>query len=109
MTLRNPFDLTRLTWRQIINTAFCGDDPDAAWGDETKCSSETKTCKEFVANNPAAFTEAYWLYNSLSLYQTDSVTENKSAVETSDGSCLSSAAVKAAVAVGVTSTLQSLS
>jgi len=54
----------------VINLTFCGD-----WAAESynwsKCKERTKvdTCEEFVKNNPEAFKEAYWLINSLRVYQ----------------------------------------
>ncbi len=32
-------------------------------------ASQAATCKDYVANNPSAFVEAYWLINSVKFYQ----------------------------------------
>lgn len=32
-------------------------------------ASQAATCKDYVANNPSAFVEAYWLVNSVKVYQ----------------------------------------
>ncbi|KAJ9161747.1 Glycoside hydrolase family 16 protein [Coniochaeta hoffmannii] len=54
----------------IINTDLCGVEIDQDWWDgEPTCKKAAKDCKTFVANNPSAFAEAYWLFNSIKLYQ----------------------------------------
>ncbi|KAK3936336.1 concanavalin A-like lectin/glucanase domain-containing protein [Diplogelasinospora grovesii] len=54
----------------IINTDFCGAMIDqGTWDADSTCSSKASTCVDFVAKNPSAFTEAYWLFNSIQLYQ----------------------------------------
>lgn len=54
----------------IINTDFCGSTiDDATWQAVTSCSSQASTCKAFVAGNPGAFANTYWLFNSIKLYQ----------------------------------------
>lgn len=54
---------------KILNLTFCGENIDQGIWDDT-CSGETgtDTCDEFVANNPDAFKEAYWLLNSIKIY-----------------------------------------
>lgn len=41
------------------------------WTDWTDCSKKTgtATCEEFVRKNPQAFQNAYWLVNSVKVYQ----------------------------------------
>eukprot|EP00727_Mastigamoeba_balamuthi_P001258 m51a1_g11129 putative endo- -beta-glucanase (465) ;mRNA; r:147544-149090 len=57
----------------VINLTFCGD-----WAGDTfatACPAEAakwKTCSEFVKNNPAAFSEAYWDIASIKIFQSDS-------------------------------------
>lgn len=54
----------------IFDTTFCGDwagSPDV-WNNNAECSALASTCDEYVAANPAAFTEAYWLVNSIKIY-----------------------------------------
>ncbi|KAL9561237.1 hypothetical protein ACKAV7_014592 [Fusarium commune] len=54
----------------ILNTAFCGDNIDQAkWNEECRASTGAKTCDAYVTNNPAAFKQAYWLINSIKIYQ----------------------------------------
>lgn len=54
----------------IINTDFCGSMIDeGTWTAVTSCSSRASTCAAFVAANPSAFADAYWLFNSIKLYQ----------------------------------------
>lgn len=54
----------------IFDTTFCGAwaGLDSVW-ESGSCSSLASTCNEYVANNPAAFTDAYWLINSVKVYQ----------------------------------------
>ena len=53
----------------IINTTFCGDWAGTVWQYTSECVSKASTCTEYVKNNPTAFTDAYWLINSLRVYQ----------------------------------------
>lgn len=53
----------------VINLTFCG-----AWANSTytsNCAADTgvPTCDAFVGENPGAFKNAYWLINSLKMYQ----------------------------------------
>jgi Glycosyl hydrolases family 16 len=57
----------------IINTDFCGDLSGTDYGNTT-CpqvanTNSTYSCTYFVGYNPTAFTDAYWLINSLKVYQ----------------------------------------
>ena len=54
---------------QIINTDFCGSWAGDSWGLSTYCSSLAPTCADYVRSNPASFQDAYWLINSLNVYQ----------------------------------------
>ncbi|PCH33233.1 glycoside hydrolase family 16 protein [Wolfiporia cocos MD-104 SS10] len=64
----------------IFDTTLCGAWAGDDWGDagvpgqEQSCASRTNTatCEEFVANNGAAFDEAYWEVKSVKIYQTSS-------------------------------------
>ncbi|KAF7557670.1 hypothetical protein G7046_g5985 [Stylonectria norvegica] len=54
----------------VFDTTFCGDwagAPDV-WGANAECSALAPTCQDYVAANPAAFTEAYWLVNSVKVF-----------------------------------------
>ncbi|KAF2502976.1 hyaluronidase, partial [Lophium mytilinum] len=58
----------------VFNIAFCGDNYEGgAWGGEdwTGCGSKTRarTCEDFVAKNPGAFKEAYFVINSVKWFQ----------------------------------------
>lgn len=54
----------------IFDTTFCGSwAGQASTWDSSTCSNLATTCQEYVANNPAAFTDAYWLINSVKVYQ----------------------------------------
>ncbi|KAH8594871.1 glycoside hydrolase family 16 protein [Bisporella sp. PMI_857] len=60
--------------RQTIyfDTTFCGANAGGqAWTDWTTCSADTGTssCEAYVAGNPGAYDEAYWLINSVKVYQ----------------------------------------
>jgi len=52
----------------IINTSFCGNWAGAVWG-ASSCSSLASQCYQYVAANPQAYSEAYWLINSIKVYQ----------------------------------------
>jgi hypothetical protein len=61
------FVLTRSL--QVFDTTFCGDWAGNVWSGDTVCGSQAPSCQSFVQNNPSAFTDAYWLVNSLKFYQ----------------------------------------
>ncbi|KAL2152442.1 hypothetical protein VTH82DRAFT_5626 [Thermothelomyces myriococcoides] len=50
----------------IINIDLCGYLTEAMW-EESGCSH--LTCPEFVANNPSAFTNAYWEFGAFQVYK----------------------------------------
>ncbi|RKF56139.1 Endo-1,3-beta-glucanase [Erysiphe neolycopersici] len=58
----------------VIDSAFCGNwaGQDAFW-QQTSCyksdPAKYPTCSSYVAANPAAYKESYWLVNSLKVYQ----------------------------------------
>ena len=55
-----------------FDTTFCGANAGGnSWSKWTDCASKTgySTCQEFVANTPSAYDEAYWLINSVKVYQ----------------------------------------
>ncbi|KUI66282.1 hypothetical protein VM1G_01743 [Cytospora mali] len=53
-----------------INTDFCGGwaGNSAVWDADSECAAKASTCEEYVANNPEAFVDAYWLFNSIKVY-----------------------------------------
>lgn len=68
----------RFTAQQIIfNIDFCGQWAGEVWANDTTCSQLAPTCQEYVAQNPSAFEEAYFLINKLAVYE-DFVNETDS-------------------------------
>ncbi|KUJ08535.1 uncharacterized protein LY89DRAFT_332806 [Mollisia scopiformis] len=53
----------------VFDTTFCGDWAGNVWSSTPTCSALASTCEAYVAANPAAFAEAYWLINSVKVYQ----------------------------------------
>lgn len=53
----------------VINTDFCGDWAGSVWSTDTTCSALASTCDAYVQDNASAFTEAYWLINSIQIFQ----------------------------------------
>ncbi|KAH6712267.1 glycoside hydrolase family 16 protein [Leptodontidium sp. MPI-SDFR-AT-0119] len=56
----------------FFDSTFCGAAAGGkAWTNWTDCSVKTgyATCEEYVANNPHAYDDAYWLINSVKIYQ----------------------------------------
>lgn len=52
----------------IFNLTFCGEWAGAVWATGT-CAAKAPTCDAYVQNSPEAFTDAYWLINSLKTYK----------------------------------------
>ncbi|RFU28299.1 hypothetical protein B7463_g8030, partial [Scytalidium lignicola] len=52
----------------VFDTTFCGGWAGGVWGSGS-CASLAGSCEAYVANNPEAFTDAYWLVNSVKVYQ----------------------------------------
>jgi len=50
----------------IINLTFCGDWAGGVFG---QMCGGLGDCNAFVANNPGAFNEAYWAFNSIKIYR----------------------------------------
>ncbi|CAN8099000.1 unnamed protein product [Discula destructiva] len=71
----------------VIDTTFCGDwaGKQAIWDEDSTCSALANTCEEYVANNPDAFTDAYWLFNYINVYTT-SATATTTTTTTTTGS-----------------------
>jgi hypothetical protein len=53
----------------VFNIDMCGDWAGQVWNSDPTCSALAPTCAEYVAQHPEAFTEAYWLINSVKVYQ----------------------------------------
>ncbi|TKA82877.1 hypothetical protein B0A55_00955 [Friedmanniomyces simplex] len=58
----------------VFDLAFCGDWAGEVWSSDSTCSAKASTCNDYVQNNPAAFTDAYWSINSLRVYSIGSTT-----------------------------------
>ena len=52
----------------IFDTTFCGQWAGDAWANSA-CSSLAPTCNDYVAQNPSAFADSYFLINSVKVYQ----------------------------------------
>ncbi|PSS22831.1 glycoside hydrolase family 16 protein [Amorphotheca resinae ATCC 22711] len=52
----------------VFDITFCGQWAGNVWS-SSPCASKAPTCNAYVAQNPAAFTGAYWLINSVKVYQ----------------------------------------
>jgi len=52
----------------VFDTTFCGGWAGGVWG-SSSCGALAGSCAEYVANNPGAFANAYWLINSVKVYQ----------------------------------------
>ena len=52
----------------IFDTTFCGDWAGKVWP-QSECAAKAPTCEEYVLNNPQAFEDAYFLVNSVKVYQ----------------------------------------
>lgn len=53
----------------VINTDFCGDWAGAVFAQQCGASTGTQSCEDYVLNNGEAFKEAYWIFNSIKVYQ----------------------------------------
>ncbi|KAK3180593.1 hypothetical protein K4F52_008059 [Lecanicillium sp. MT-2017a] len=53
----------------VFDTTFCGSWAGSVWGNDPECSAHGPSCKDYVAANPREFAEAYWVINSLKVYQ----------------------------------------
>lgn len=59
----------------VFDTTFCGQWAGAAWG-SSSCNSEASSCQAYVADNPSAFSDAYWQVNSLKVYTANGSTSD---------------------------------
>lgn len=59
----------------VFDTTFCGDWAGNVWNTGS-CASKAATCQDYVANNPSAFTSAYWLINSVKVYDQTGVSNS---------------------------------
>ncbi|KAM0506223.1 hypothetical protein ACHAP8_001257 [Fusarium lateritium] len=52
----------------VLNINFCGDYGEGTWENSKVCKALAPTCKEYVANNPTAFREAYFDVSYIDVY-----------------------------------------
>lgn len=55
----------------VFDTTFCGAwaGSPQVWNSDPECSALAPTCKDYVSGNPAHFAEAFWVVNSVKVYQ----------------------------------------
>ncbi|KAK0309485.1 hypothetical protein LTR01_004592 [Friedmanniomyces endolithicus] len=68
----------------VFDTTLCGAWAGAVWSSGS-CASKAATCNSFVANNPSAFTDAFWSINALKVYQSGGSTSTKVVSTTAAG------------------------
>ncbi|KAM0228977.1 hypothetical protein ACHAP5_011801 [Fusarium lateritium] len=54
--------------RIVLNINFCGDYGEGTWRDSETCRSLAPTCREYVANNPRDFQDAYYDVSYIDVY-----------------------------------------
>lgn len=64
----------------VFDTTFCGDWAGNVWSSSPTCSKLATSCSAYVAANPTAFAEAYWLINSVKVYQAPTTAAGKRGV-----------------------------
>lgn len=85
----------------VFDTTFCGDWAGGVWSTDPVCSQKASTCVDYVMNNPADFTDAYWSINSLKVYQDNGAAASSSAVGTATStSVVATATVTATYSLG---------
>ncbi|MCJ1437278.1 hypothetical protein MMC27_006664 [Xylographa pallens] len=52
----------------IFDTTFCGSWAGAVWA-QSYCATVDASCTDYVARNPQAYADGYWLVNSVKVYQ----------------------------------------
>lgn len=67
----------------VINTDLCGDWAGDVWSDDATCSAKATTCASYVLQNADDFADAYWLINSISVYQQSSSSKRDASLQTS--------------------------
>ncbi|RDW79847.1 hypothetical protein BP6252_04485 [Coleophoma cylindrospora] len=99
----------------IFDTTFCGDFAGNSylWSQTTCFSDSYPTCNSYVAANPAMYQDAYWLVNSVKVYQlTDvvsSTSTTSSMTSTSSSSTSTSSSSTSTTSSSSTSTTSSSS
>ncbi|TGO29938.1 hypothetical protein BPAE_0009g00340 [Botrytis paeoniae] len=62
------FDKSFASQNIVFDTTFCGTWAGSVWSSGS-CASAASTCQGYVAQNPSAFTNAYWLINYVQVWQ----------------------------------------
>ena len=52
----------------VFDTTFCGQWAGQVWSANSECAALSDSCNDYVGANPSAFSEAYWLVNSIKVY-----------------------------------------
>ena len=52
----------------VLNIALCGDWTNGQWA-TSECAALAPTCQDYVANNPAAFLNSFWLLGGIQVYE----------------------------------------
>ncbi|KAI1333359.1 glycoside hydrolase family 16 protein [Xylariaceae sp. FL0255] len=54
----------------VFDTTFCGQwaGQSSVWSADATCSALADSCQDYVAANPSAFQDSYWLINSVKVY-----------------------------------------
>ncbi|RAL65983.1 hypothetical protein DID88_005644 [Monilinia fructigena] len=93
----------------VFDTSFCGGYAGKTeFWQETTCYDAEKypTCDSYVRANPAAYKEAYWLINSVKVYQNDSLAATSAAAASSEPASTVSTKISATVTPTVSSAAQ---
>ncbi|EPE06319.1 glycoside hydrolase family 16 protein [Ophiostoma piceae UAMH 11346] len=58
----------------IFDTTFCGDwaGQQSIWSSDATCAPKADTCNDYILNNGADLVDAYWLINSVRVYDASS-------------------------------------
>ncbi|KAI0013493.1 glycoside hydrolase family 16 protein [Xylariaceae sp. FL0662B] len=55
----------------VFDTTLCGDWAGKVFESDSTCAAKASTCQEYVANNPEAFVNSYWLINFVKVFSED--------------------------------------
>ncbi|KAI4740816.1 endo-1,3(4)-beta-glucanase [Aureobasidium sp. EXF-12298] len=64
----------------VFDVTFCGDWAGSVWSSDSTCSALSGSCTDYVANNPQAFSNAYWSINSLKVFEQTAKSSGKVAL-----------------------------
>ncbi|KAB5563551.1 glycoside hydrolase family 16 protein [Coniochaeta sp. 2T2.1] len=53
----------------VLNIDFCGEWAGQVWSSDPTCAALAPTCNQWVAEHPEAFVDAYWLINSIKVFE----------------------------------------